>query len=303
MKLLLLGKDGQVGWELQRALAPLGHLVAYGRHEIDLLNIEALRAAIRREAPDVVVNAAAYTAVDAAESDAATATAINATAVHAMAQEAAELGAWLVHYSTDYVFDGTKPGPYVENDTIGAQNVYGRTKAEGEQAIRASGCRHLILRTSWVYAARGANFAKTMLRLASQRDELRVVADQTGAPTSAALIADVTALCLYRLGCDAKLADTASGTYHLAAHQHTTWHGYAQFVITRAIELGVPLRATAQSVHPISTQDYPVPAVRPANSRLDTHKLRSTFGIVLPHWQYHVARLVAEIADTKQAAS
>lgn len=295
MKILLLGANGQVGWELQRALAPLGQLVVCDRQSADLENPQALRDLVEREQPAVIVNAAAYTAVDKAESDVERARKVNAESVAALAAAAHKLGAWLVHYSTDYVFAGNKPGAYVEDDSTAPLSVYGQTKLEGEQAIRISGCRHLILRTSWVYAARGGNFAKTMLRLAADREELRVVADQVGAPTSAELIADVTALVLQRIVTDAALAKTASGTYHLVASGATSWHGYAQFVIGQAARLGMPLRATPENVHPITTAEYPVPAQRPANSRLDNQKLQQTFGLQLPMWELHVKRMLVEL--------
>lgn len=295
MKILLLGASGQVGWELQRALAPLGQLVISDRHSADLENPQALSELVEREQPAVIVNAAAYTAVDKAESDVERARKVNAESVAALAAVARKLGAWLVHYSTDYVFAGDKSTAYVEDDPTGPLNVYGQTKLEGEQAIRASGCPHLILRTSWVYAARGGNFAKTMLRLAADRAELRVVADQVGAPTSAELIADVTALVLQRIATDAALGKTASGTYHLVASGATSWHGYAQFVIGEAARLGIALRATPESIHPITAAEYPVPAQRPANSRLDNHKLQQTFGLELPTWEFHVKRMLIEL--------
>lgn len=295
MKILLLGANGQVGWELQRALAPLGQLVICDRHSADLENSQALIELVEREQPAVIVNAAAYTAVDKAESDVDRARKVNAESVAVLAAAAHKRDAWLVHYSTDYVFAGNKPGAYVEDDSTAPLSVYGQTKLEGEQAIRASGCRHLILRTSWVYAARGSNFAKTMLRLAADREELRVVADQIGAPTSAELIADVTALVLQRIASDTTLGKIASGTYHLVASGVTSWHGYAQFVIAEAARLGVPLRATPENVHPITTAQYPVPAQRPANSRLDNQKLQQTFGLELPEWEFHVKRMLIEL--------
>ncbi|MDH1683286.1 dTDP-4-dehydrorhamnose reductase [Pseudomonas chengduensis] len=295
MKILLLGASGQVGWELQRALAPLGQLVICDRHSADLENPQALSELVEREQPAVIVNAAAYTAVDKAESDVERARKVNAESVAALAAAARKLGAWLVHYSTDYVFAGDKSTAYVEDDPTGPLNVYGQTKLEGEQAIRASGCPHLILRTSWVYAARGGNFAKTMLRLAADRAELRVVADQVGAPTSAEMIADVTALVLQRIATDAALGKTASGTYHLVASGATSWHGYAQFVIAEAARLGVPLRTTAENIHPITTAEYPLPARRPVNSRLDNQKLQQAFGLELPTWEFHVKRMLIEL--------
>ncbi len=295
MKILLLGKHGQVGWELQRALAPLGEVIACGRAEVDLEDLEALRRLVREIVPQAMVNAAAYTAVDKAESEPELSRRINTDAVALLAEEAQRLNGWLIHYSTDYVFDGSKDGAYIETDPTAPQSVYGRTKRDGEDAIRAAGCRHLILRTSWVYAVRGGNFAKTMLRLAKEREEIKVVCDQIGAPTSAELIADVTALCLYRLAHDVALAEQVSGTYHLTAGGETNWHGYAKFLIAEAQGHGAVLRTVSERVHPIPTSDYPLPAKRPANSRHDTQKLRDTFEIVLPPWQTQVKRLVAEL--------
>ena len=295
MKILLLGKDGQVGWELQRALAPLGQVVAWGRAEADLEDLDALGERVRLEKPQVIVNAAAYTAVDKAESDVGRARRINTEAVALLAALARELDAWLVHYSTDYVFDGAKDGDYREDDPTGPQSVYGATKREGEEAIGAAACRHLVFRTSWVFATRGGNFAKTMLRLAQDREELNVVADQIGAPTSAELIADVTALCLYRLAHDPVLAARASGIYHLVAAGQTSWHQYARFVIGEAQRLGWQLKAVPEGVLPIPGSAYPTPARRPANSRLNTRKLQATFGVYLPPWENHVRRLVAEL--------
>ena len=301
MKILLLGKNGQVGWELQRALAPLGELTALDRVPEnglcgDLAKPDDLRATIRAVRPDVIVNAAAYTAVDRAEGESELAYAVNAVGPAVLAEEAAALGAWLVHSSTDYVFDGTQSNAYSEQDTPNPKSVYGASKLAGEQAIQQSGARHLIFRTSWVFAARGNNFAQTMLRLARERDALSVVADQIGAPTSAELIADVTALCLQRIRCDAN-ADRFSGLYHLVAAGETSWHGYAQHVIGGALERGQKLALTPEQVKPISTREYPTPAQRPANSRLDTTKLRSTFDLKLPDWQYHVDRMLEELLD------
>ena len=300
MKILLLGKDGQVGWELQRALAPLGELRALGRLEADFSQPESLRACVAAFKPDVIVNAAAYTAVDKAESDAGTARSVNALAPGVLAEEAAACGAWLIHYSTDYVFDGTKEGAWVEGDATNPLSVYGRTKCEGEERIRAAGPRHLILRTSWVFAPRGGNFAKTMLRLAKERDSLNVIADQHGAPTGAELIADATALALHVIRAAGADATALSGTYHLAAAGATTWHGYAQHVLEQALAHGAQLKATPQAVHPIATEAYPTPAARPRNSRLDTHSFETTFGLQLPDWRHHVNRLIAELAAQGQ---
>lgn len=296
MKILLLGKDGQVGWQLQRALAPLGELIACGRDEADLGQPESLRRLVRQIEPDVIVNAAAYTAVDKAESDAAAARQINAAAVGVLAEEAARQQAWLVHYSTDYVFNGEKAAPYVEQDPPGPLSAYGQTKLEGERLVAQAACKHLIFRTSWVYAARGGNFAKTMLRLAREKDELKVIADQVGAPTAAELIADITALALYRVSRDANAGASLAGIYHLAAAGQTSWHGYAQYVLELAQARGIELKVKAGAVQAIPTSAYPTPAVRPKNSRLDTEKLKRAFNLELPDWRYHVRRLIAEIA-------
>jgi dTDP-4-dehydrorhamnose reductase (EC 1.1.1.133) len=296
-KILLLGANGQVGWELQRSLSPLGYLTVCDRQSANLSDLAGLEQLIIRERPDFIVNAGAYTAVDKAESDAEQARRINAEAVAVLAQTAAKIGAWLVHYSTDYVFDGSGDSPKLEDAPTGPLGVYGQTKLEGEMAIRESGCQHLILRTSWVYATRGSNFARTMLRLAKDRDELRVIADQTGAPTSAELIADVTALILQRLAQEPELQQHFSGTYHLVASGETSWHRYAQFVIAEAIQLGCELRAEPEQIFAISTQEYPLPAKRPANSRLSNQKLQQTFNLVLPHWEYHVSRMIKELVD------
>ncbi|MCA0244259.1 MAG: dTDP-4-dehydrorhamnose reductase [Proteobacteria bacterium] len=298
MKLLLLGKNGQVGWELQRALAPLGELVACdfdspGDLKADFAQPESLADLLCRQRPDVIVNAAAHTAVDKAESEPDLARAINATAPGVLAREAAATGAWLLHYGTDYVFDGSGDQPRDEDAATGPLSVYGRTKLEGEDLIRASGCRHLILRTSWVYAARGGNFARTMLRLAAEREALNVIDDQIGAPTGAELLADVSAHALRTLLSQPQLA----GTYHCVAGGQTSWHGYARFVIEWARAHGQPLRVAPEAVRPIATRDYPTPAARPLNSRLSTHKLQAAFGLRLPPWQAGVERMLAEILN------
>jgi dTDP-4-dehydrorhamnose reductase len=291
MNILLLGKDGQVGWELQRALAPLGHMVALNRRQCDLADPAAVRRLMRAIRPSVVVNAAAYTAVDRAESDAALCRAVNGVAPGILAAEAHAQGALLVHYSTDYVFDGRHTGLYAEHHATNPLNVYGASKLEGEQAILQSGCRHLIFRTSWVFAARGANFAKTMLRLARERDALNVVGDQFGAPTAAELIADVTALCLR----DASRSDTRHGLFHLVASGETSWHEYARFVLAHAQQAGCALMCGPDRVAPIPASAYPAPAARPANSRLETAKLQREFGVFLPDWREGVARMLTEI--------
>lgn len=293
-RILLTGKNGQVGFELQRALAPLGEVIAVGTADCDLSDANAIRGLMQRVQPQLVVNPAAYTAVDKAESDADKARAVNAVAPGVLGEEASRLGASVIHYSTDYVYDGSKAGLYTEADPVSPQSVYGQTKLDGERALQAATPRHVILRTSWVVGAHGGNFAKTMLRLAGDRDELKVVADQFGAPTSASLIADVTAHIARQM-----LRDGADGfpfgVYHLAAAGETSWHAYAQYVIGEAIGMGKALKATPERVLPIPASSYPTPARRPQNSRLDTHKLRQTFGLHLPHWQDGVKHILQQI--------
>ena len=298
MKILLLGKNGQVGWELQRALAPLGELVACdfdtpGALKADFSHPESLRALVRAVAPDVIVNSAAHTAVDKAESEPDLARALNATAPGVVAEEAATRGALLVHYSTDYVFDGSGDQPRDEDAPTAPLSVYGQTKLEGEQLIRSSGCAHLILRTSWVYAARGGNFARTMLRLAAERETLNVIADQFGAPTGAELLADVTAHALLRVHTQPALV----GTYHCVAGGETSWHGYASHVIEWARAHGQALKVAPGAIHPIPTSAYPTPAQRPLNSRLSTARLEEAFELRLPHWQAGVDRMLAEVLE------
>ncbi|MBI1423183.1 MAG: dTDP-4-dehydrorhamnose reductase [Gammaproteobacteria bacterium] len=295
MKILLLGKDGQVGWELQRALAPLGELVACGRREADLEQPDSLRKLIHNVAPQIVVNAAAYTAVDRAETEGKRARNINTDALNVLAEEMKKHNGWLIHYSTDYVFDGSKKGAYLETDVTSPLSVYGESKRDGELAITASNCQHLIFRSSWVFAVRGSNFIKTILRLAKEREELSVINDQYGAPTGADLIADVTALVLYRLRCEQSFADKVSGIYHLTASGETSWYGYASYILEEAVRHNAKLGVTPEKVYPISTTDYPLPARRPANSRLNTQKIRDTFGLTLPSWQTHVKRTIAEL--------
>ncbi|MCW7538922.1 dTDP-4-dehydrorhamnose reductase [Aquabacterium sp. A7-Y] len=296
--ILLLGGNGQIGWELQRALAPLGRLVALDRSGDpgrglcgNLAEPEALAASVRQLRPEIIVNAAAHTAVDKAEAEPELATLINATAPGVLAREAAALGAWLVHYSTDYVFDGSGTSGRAEDDPTGPLNVYGRSKLEGEGLIRASGCRHLILRTSWVHAARGGNFARTMLRLAAERERLSVVADQFGAPTGAELVADVTAHALRSAQARSELA----GTYHLAAGGETSWHAYACHVIEWARARGVTLKVPLEAIEPVPSSAFPTPARRPLNSRLATARLQTAFGLHLPPWQQGVERMLAEV--------
>lgn len=303
MKILLLGKGGQVGWELQRALAPLGQVEAFDRDSggpaqaphlrADFTRPDEVAELVRVIQPDVIVNAAAHTAVDKAESEPDLVRLVNATTPGLIAAEAARCGAWLVHYSTDYVFDGSGTHARAEGSPTAPLSVYGQTKLEGEQAIAASGCRHLIFRTSWVYAARGGNFAKTMLRLAAERDQLKVIHDQIGAPTGADLLADVTAHAIQ----SARRAPELAGLYHLVAAGETSWYDYARHVIEWARARGVPLKVAPEAIEAIGTIAYPTPARRPLNSRLDTGKLRHAFGLTLPHWQQGVDRMLTEIIE------
>lgn len=299
MKILLTGRNGQVGFELQRALAPLGTVHAVDSGDCDLADEQALRALIRGSRPDIIVNPAAYTAVDRAEDEAGRklANAVNAIAPGVMGEEAARLGAAVIHYSTDYVFDGQKATPYVETDTTAPLGAYGRSKRDGEQALMCSTPRHLVLRTSWVVGAHGSNFAKTMLRLAAERDELRVVSDQLGAPTSAALIADLTAHLVRQLQREG-MEPFPYGLYHATAGGETSWCDYARFVIGYALRTGHTLRVTPNDVHPIDSDQYPTAARRPANSRLDTTLFRSTFGFELPHWQEGLGHILQQILRT-----
>ena len=295
MNILLLGKGGQVGWELQRSLSVLGNLTALDfdstEHCGDFANPVGIADTVRALRPDVIVNAAAHTAVDKAESEPELARLLNATTPGVLAQEAARLGALLVHYSTDYVFDGSGTRPWVETDTPAPLSIYGRTKLEGEQLIAQSGAQHLILRTSWVYAARGGNFAKTMLRLAQERERLTVIDDQWGAPTGADLLADVTAHAIRHLHRQPQDA----GLYHVAAAGETNWNLYAKYVLVQAMKALPAIKIKATDVMPVPTSAFPTPAVRPHNSRMNTRKLQTTFGLTLPHWQQGVARMVAEI--------
>ena len=299
MKLLLLGRNGQVGWELQRSLAPLGDLIALDRQGDaggqglcgDLSHLDELARTVRALRPDVIVNAAAHTAVDKAESEPDQARLLNALAPQVLAREAVQTGALLVHYSTDYVFDGSGSAARTETEATAPLSVYGSSKLEGEQLIQASGCRHLIFRTSWVYAARGGNFAKTMLRLAQEREALSVIDDQWGAPTGADLIADVTAHAIRQL----QRQPGDQGLYHLVAGGETTWHAYASHVIARARELAPDRPWKVQRIAAVPTSAFPTPAQRPHNSRLNTDRLQQTFGLRLPHWQAGVDRMLQEI--------
>jgi dTDP-4-dehydrorhamnose reductase len=285
MKILLTGCAGQLGRELKRSLACLGELVACDRRQLDLARVDSLRAAVRGIAPAVIVNTAAYTAVDKAEAEPAMADAINAVAPGILAEEAQRLGALLIHYSTDYVFDGSKATAYTEDDSPAPLSAYGRSKLGGERAIAATGARHLIFRTSWVYGLHGANFMKTMLRLGRERDELRVVGDQIGAPTWTRHLSDATALIVGR-------SEVPYGLYHLAAAGETSWHGYAEAIFAEAERAG--LMEKSPVVRRITSADYPLPAVRPANSRLDCTKFRRDFDLALPDWRTGLADCLAD---------
>lgn len=294
LKLLLTGVNGQVGFELRRSLAMLGDVLAVGQVQCNLSNPAAIRQLVQNYRPNVIVNPAAYTAVDKAESNPLVASAVNADAPQVLGEEAQKIGALVVHYSTDYVFDGRKDGAYTELDPTNPRSVYGATKLAGELALQATGAKHLILRTSWVVGAHGGNFAKTMIRLAAERDQLSIVADQFGAPTSAALLADITAH-LVREHQKNGGAGFAYGTYHAVADGVTNWHEYACYVIERARAAGQPVLVAPDAILPITTADYPTPAQRPANSQLATAKLQQTFGLHLPHWRSGVDHILDQI--------
>lgn len=299
MKILLIGKDGQVGWELQRALSPLGELISLGRQQADLTDLNAIRTCVRLHRPDFIVNAAAYTAVDKAEIEPEKARLVNEVAVRALAEEALLHNAWLVHYSTDYVFDGKKAAAYVETDQALPLGVYGQTKLDGEQAIRNSGCQHLIFRSSWIYSLHGTNFPLTILRRVIERDQINVVSDSIGAPTSASLIADITAHIIYRISWDTLLSKSAIGTYHLVASGSTSWYEYANFLVGLAKKKGLPVKVATNKIFPVSADTYKAAAERPKNSRLDNKKLCNQFGLILPEWEEHVERFVNELVLTK----
>jgi dTDP-4-dehydrorhamnose reductase len=302
MKILLLGKNGQLGWELQRSLAPLGEVIGLDRHGAtesklcgDLTDLQGLAETVRHVRPDVIVNAAAYTAVDKAESEPELAYVLNTRAPEVLAQEAAKLGALFVHYSTDYVFDGSGSEARTEADDTAPLNAYGQSKRDGELRIQAVQGHHLILRTSWVYAARGDNFAKTMLRLGQEREQLTVIDDQWGAPTGADLLADVSAHAIRQIKQGRQEAKAALGLFHVVAAGTTNWHGYARHVIAEAQRLRPELRITAREIVAVPSSAFPTPARRPLNSRLDARKFEATFGITLPHWQQGVDRMLAEV--------
>ncbi len=296
-KILLFGKSGQVGWELQRSLSLLGELIAvdYDSKDLcgDFTDLSGLAKTVHAVAPDIIVNAAAHTAVDKAENEPDLVRTINALAPGVLAQEANRINACLVHYSTDYVFDGSGSKAWRETDHTGPLSVYGFTKLEGERLIQQSGCRHLIFRTSWVYSSRGGNFAKTMVKLAQERDSLKIINDQFGAPTGADLIADITAHAIRIVQQKPELF----GLYHLVAAGEVSWHGYASFVLDFARHMGLSLKVAPDAIRPVPTSEYPTAAVRPHNSRLNTAALESAFDLHLPNWQTGVARMLTETLD------
>ena len=293
MKILLFGKNGQVGWELNRSLQSLSDVITLDREQADFSNPESLRQIIQEIKPDVIINAVAYTAVDKAEEEESLAEKINSIAPAVLAEEALKIGALFVHYSTDYVFDGSKNSPYLETDTANPINVYGRTKLAGEQAVRSSGCDYLIFRTSWVYASRGHNFLLTMLKLAKDRDELSVVSDQTGSPTSARLIADTTLVCLQQSIKERFTRIFSSHLYHLTTSGKTSWHGFAEEIMRVAKEQGLPVNV--KNISQVPTSSYPTPAKRPLNSQLGLNKIESNFTIKMPDWKVALKTTIQDI--------
>ncbi|CAB3661612.1 dTDP-4-dehydrorhamnose reductase [Achromobacter pulmonis] len=301
-KILILGRDGQLGFELRRSLAPLGRVAAFGRADCDLTYPLQIARLVRREKPDIIVNAAAYTAVERAEEDTVRAMRINAEAAGELSALAAERGALIVHYSSDYVFDGAKAGPYDECDAPAPLNAYGRSKLAGERAVCAMNPAHLVLRTSWVYGVFGNSFLKTMLLALRQPETLRVVSDQRGAPTGAAYIADATALMLARYLARPAHAAFPFGLYHLAATGDASWHEYACFIAQQARRAGLAVTLTPGDIVAVRSDQYPAKARRPANSRLDSRLLERTFGILAPHWEDGVRHALATIADSRNLA-
>lgn len=297
MKILLLGANGQVGQQLQRSLVSIGRVIPCTREQIDLNNMDQLRKLIRNFNPDVIVNAAAYTAVDDADDDIGLAHRINAESVGLMAQEARFLNSWLIHYSTDYVFDGTQTQPYSEAAMPNPLNVYGWTKLQGEELITKSGCNHLIFRTSWVYGTERNNFAKTVLRLASELHEFKIVNDQFGVPTSASLIAEITSQCIRKLNSIANLKQEVSGIYNLTPSGCISWYGFACFLVEEAEKHGLPLIAKSKNIIPIPSSEYPTRAKRPKYSLLDNSKIQQEFDLKLPGWKHHAQKLVLELTQ------
>ena len=295
MKILLLGANGQVGWQLRRSLVTIGEVIPCTRSEINIEENNKLIKLIRQYNPSVIVNASAYTAVDKAEKEKERAESINSVAVGVLAKEARELDALLVHYSTDYIFDGKKLGSYNEDDTPNPISVYGKTKLSGERKIIESGCNHLIFRTSWVYSERGVNFIKTIIRLAKERKELKIISDQIGSPTSADFIADITVQCILQNLAKKK----KNGIFNLTANGEVSWHGFAQFILEELYDMKIKLQATPDKVIPIPTSEYPLPAKRPPYSKLDTKKITQTFNINIPNWEYHAKLMLSSYYNNK----
>ena len=297
MKILVTGKNGQVGHELMRTLAPLGQVIGVDVKECDLAQSAAIDALLERVKPDIIINPAAYTEVDKAESEPSKAHAVNAQAPKLLARYAARHNIPIIHFSTDYVFDGKKDGAYLEDDEPNPKSVYGKTKWLGEEAVRKMAAKHIIIRTSWVFGSHGVNFLKTMLKLATERDRLSVVSDQFGAPTSARMLAEAVAQIVTELGEPGSYRKY--GTYHVAARGEASWHGYAQVVVEKAIKLGLDVKISPKEIKPILSRDYPMPAPRPANSRLDTTKVSMVFSVSLPKWQDEVERVLKELVKEK----
>ena len=295
MKILLLGANGQVGWELQRSLAPLGQLQSFDRYTADLEDLNGLQNIIHKYKPNVIVNAAAYTNVEKAESEKSIAYNINHKAVSFLAAESKRINAWLIHYSSDYVFNGKKLGAYTELDNPDPLSVYGKSKWRGEQSIVKSGCKYIIFRTSWVYSVRGNNFVKTMIRLGKEQNTLKVVSDQIGSPTSAELIADISSLCLYRLFYDKGFSEDQSGVHHLSTAGERSWYGMAKYIMDEFKSLDDTFLINSEDVHPISTIEQQLSAIRPHNSLLKTQKIYDIFGVYLPHWKSNLGRTFQEL--------
>ena len=295
-KILVTGMKGQVGFELMKTLAPLGKVIGVDVNECDLAQSAMIDALLDRVKPDIIINPAAYTAVDKAESEPTVAHAVNAQAPKTLARQASRRNIPIIHFSTDYIFDGTKDGSYLEDDPANPKSVYGKTKWLGEEAVRSNAAKHVILRTSWVFGAHGVNFLKTMLKLSKERDKMSVVSDQFGAPTSARMLAEVTAEIVRQLL--QEFSYRKYGTYHLVAEGETSWHGYAKYVVERANAMGLETKLDPKNIKPIKTKEFPLPAPRPANSRLDTTKVRETFGITLPAWQSEVDHVLAELISS-----
>ncbi|RTK94149.1 MAG: dTDP-4-dehydrorhamnose reductase [Rickettsiales bacterium] len=297
MRILLFGKNGQVGWELSSALASLGEVISFGSNEVNFTNIDSIRDCVKRYKPNIIVNAAAYTAVDNAESNQEEAYLINSEAVRVLAEEALHINALFVHYSTDYVFDGQKELPYTEEDLPNPLSVYGKTKLQGDKFIQESGCRYLIFRISWIFCSYEKNFARTILKLAKERDVLKIVNDQIGSPTDAKLVATITSLILYRIINNNDFTNSVNEIYNLTSAGETSWHGFAFALIQQAQSLGAKLRCAPENVKAITTVEYPLPAKRPFNSTLNINKLQTTFALQLPSWELYSYRLVKELVE------